>query len=131
MLPLPVPAILNGPVPVTVDYSDNLIATLTCRAFGGIGELFFMWDITSSTGPNTTSQMNFVDPVDGSTTGTINTNTLTVLDRGSIYMCRVRYENGILFEESETATLSIGEYWKVPAKSFKIIVSTLCSARNY
>ena len=104
-----VPAILTGPMNVTLEYSDDLTATFNCTAFGGDGAmLVFTWSATDSlAGLNISSQMETLNP-DNSTTSTITTNTLTPDDRDSMYTCVVVY-NGSLDESMETATLDIGE----------------------
>ena len=104
---LTVPAILNGPKDLILEYSDNLMATFTCTAFGGSGaEVVFSWSTTNSlTGFN-----SFVEILnaDDSITSRATTNVLSPEDSGADYKCAVSF-NGSLYENFETATLSIGK----------------------
>ena len=120
-----VPAILTGPMDVTLEYSDDLTATFTCTAFGGDGAMLdFTWS-----GLNIPSHSETVNP-DNSTTSTITTNTLTVDASGSKYTCDVMYQGGS--EESEAmATLNIGK--KILSTAiFKVymLCSINCSSSN-
>lgn len=104
---------MRGPVDVTVQFT-KLTASLNCNAFGGDGiELEFMWTFQSSAGLNESSETLVIDPVDNSTTSTIKTNVLSISDRGSQFMCQVRYAapdpNSASYGPPETATLSIGK----------------------
>ena len=105
-----VPAIRRGPVNTSLTYNDHLTASFSCNAFGGDGnELEFVWSTTSSSGLNDTSETTFIDPMDNSTTSEIHTNILSVSDRGSVYMCRVRYADASTLGNPESATIiSIG-----------------------
>ena len=124
-----VPAIWRGPVNTSLIYNDHLTVSFSCNAFGGDEiELDFVWSTTSSSGLNDTSETRFIDPMDNSTTSEIHTNILSVSDRGSVYMCRVRYADATTLGNPETATIiSIGKwmYSYVP----KIINDTF-SSRN-
>ena len=103
-----VPAILTGPMDMTLEYSDDLTATFTCTAFGGDGAmLVFTWSTDSTAGLDTSSQGETLNP-DNSITSTITTNTLTPHDRDSIYTCMVTYD-GSSVENEETATISVGK----------------------
>ena len=102
-----VPAILSGPMDLTLEYSDDLMATFYCTAFGGIGaEIEFSWSTTNSR----TGFSSFVETLnaDNSTTSTATTNILSLQDREGEYECAVYY-NGSIYENVETAILSIGK----------------------
>ena len=101
-----VPAILSGPVNMTLEYSDDLTATLTCTAFGGNDAVLdFAWySANSAAEVNVTSERETLNP-DNSTTSTI---TPTLDDRESEYTCYVEYA-GSSDGNQETATLSIGK----------------------
>ena len=103
-----VPAILSGPVNMTLEYSDDLTATLTCTAFGGNDAVLdFAWYYANSAAEvNVTSERETLNP-DNSTTSTIII-TLTLDDRESEYTCYVEYA-GSSDGNQETATLSIGK----------------------
>ena len=93
---------------MTLEYSDNLTATFTCTAFGGVGAmLVFTWLTNSPAGLDMPSQRETLNP-DNSTTSTITTNTLTLADRDSEYTCSVVYDGSSLGNEV-TATISIGK----------------------
>ena len=104
-----VPAILRGPVDMTLEYSDDLTAIFTCTAFGGDdATLEFDWDESdSSAGLNDDTEMTITN-TNNSVTSTITTNTLTLDDRGSEYACEVEYQSGA-FANMNTATLNIGK----------------------
>ena len=104
-----VPAIVSGPMDMTIEYSDDLTATFTCTAFGGNDTvLVFTWSQAGSpAGLNMTSERETLNP-DNSTTSTITTNTLSLADRGSQYVCDVEYDGSSEGNDAE-ATLNIGK----------------------
>jgi hypothetical protein len=99
-----VPAILSGPMNLTLEYSDDLMATFYCTAFGGIGaEIEFSWSTTNSR----TGFSSFVETLNAdNSTSTATTNILSLQDREGEYECAVYY-NGSVYENDETAILSI------------------------
>ena len=99
-----VPAIVIGPMDMTLEYSDTLTATFTCTAFGGDGAMLeFPW---STSGASVGSQTETVN-ADNSTTTSLTTGPLNLNDRGSIITCEVRYSGGTEVDD-DTATLYIG-----------------------
>ena len=104
-----VPAIVSGPMDMTIEYSDDLTATFTCTAFGGNDAvLVFTWSAAGSpAGLNMTSERETLNP-DNSATSTITTNTLSLADRGSQYTCDVEYDGSSEGNDAE-ATLNIGK----------------------
>ena len=130
--PLTVPAILTGPMDVTLEYSDDdLTATFTCTAFGGDGAMLdFTWfAVDSPAGLDTSSQRETLNP-DNSTTSTITTNILTVDDSGSEYTCDVRYQSGSEVSDA-MATLNIGKYIITYVYIFKIYCYVLLQFQQY
>ena len=107
-----VPAILMGPVDVTLEYRDVLTASLTCTAFGGdSAELIFTWISASGiTGYNVSSNIE-IQNSDNSTTSRITTLPLSLSDRGSRYTCDVAYASNPTEEVEASATLNIGKYY--------------------
>ena len=103
-----VPAILRGPVDMTLEYRDGLTATFTCTAFGGDdAALKFDWlALDSVAGLNIDSE-NETTNANG-TTSTITTNVLSLSDRGSEYSCQVEYVESAP-GPPETAVLNIGK----------------------
>ena len=104
-----VPAIQQGPVDMILEYSDDLTATFACTAFGGDDStLQFDWDESySNAGLNHDTELT-ISNTNNSVTSTITTNTLTLHDRGSEYVCEVEYQSGA-FANMNTATLNIGK----------------------
>ena len=103
--PITVPAILNGPEDVVLEYSDNLTATFSCTAFGGNeSEINIAWatEIPDELQP----PQEAVNP-DGSITSIVTTNILNLSNRGSEYTCSVSYSGDSEVNE-DFATLSLG-----------------------
>ena len=119
-----VPAILSGPMDVTVEYSDTLTASFSCTASGGNGTTVeITWsDSIDSSGLNSTSRADMVNP-DGSITSTISTNLLELSDGGSEYTCDVSY-SGSSEENEDFATLTIGTLFTTGTWSCIILMDT-------
>ena len=108
MLYTTVPAILSGPMDMTLEYSDDLTATFTCSAFGGNNSVLVLsWTHSLGASLNEGTETTTVNP-DNSYTSTITTDTLTLEGRGSEYTCHVEYD-GSSEENEATATLSVGK----------------------
>ena len=108
----PVPAIVMGPVNMTIDPTHPPhYATFSCTAFGGNGILLnFTWSSNhSSAGLNISSQIETVT-TNGSTSSSIPTNTLSLEDDGSQYTCTVSYIGQTDAYNTATGSLSVGEY---------------------
>ena len=110
-----VPAILSGPVDMTLEYSDDLTVTFTCSAFGGNNSVLVLsWTHSAGANLDTDTESTTVNP--DNSTSSITTDILTLGARGSNYTCDVTY-NGSSSANEATATLSIGksnsnfEYW--------------------
>ena len=95
---------------VTVEYSDDLTATFSCTASGGVNEdLVFTWNAPNdATDFNDRTRMETMN-ADNSITSTITTQPLSLSDRGEVYTCDVAYA-GFPDRDSESfATLNIGK----------------------
>ena len=103
-----VPAILSGPMDLYLKYSENLMATFTCTAFGGSGiEIEFSWSATKSSIGFSSLVETLND--DDSITSTVTTNVFSPEDSGGEYRCAVNFNGSNTYESSETATLGIGK----------------------
>ena len=97
----------------TLEYSDSLIASFTCTAFGGNdSEIVFLWlmiDVFSDEPQNNFNSTVETLNADNSITSTATTSTLSVKSVANIseILCCVHY-NGSNDEHCEAATLSIG-----------------------
>ena len=103
-----VPVILSGPMNVILEYSDNVMATFTCTAFGGSGsEIEFYWSTvyTHTTFISIDETLN----ADNSTTSTATTTIISLQDREGLYRCSVYYSGHFLVFNTEIAILSIGK----------------------
>ena len=115
-----VPAILSVK-DVIVEYSDSLTASFSCNVFGGNNSAINIDLIppSGSSGLNESFQTVMTNP-DGSTTLTINTNQLTLADRGSEYTCDVFYQGAPSGQDNEDfAILHI-------SKLFSTLKQVLC-----
>ena len=95
---------------VTVAYSDDLTATFTCTAFGGVNEdLVFTWiapnDATDFDDDTQVETLN----ADNTITSTITTLPLQLSDRMQIYTCDVAYDSFPNRDNESFATLNIGK----------------------
>ena len=118
-----VPAILSGPMDVTVEYSDTLTASFSCTASGGNGTMLdFIWSTNSASGLDSATQADMVN-TDGSITSTISTYLLELSDRGSEYTCDVSY-SGSSEESEDSATLTIGTLFTTGTWSCIILMDT-------
>ena len=72
-----VPAILSGPMNMTLEYSYILTASFTCTAFGGSeAEIAFLWDIVDLYSDVDINSIVETLNSDNSTTSTVTTNIL-------------------------------------------------------
>ena len=118
-----VPAILSGPMDVTVEYSDTPTAAGALQISGGNGTMLdFHWSTTNGSGLNPASQSDMDNP-DGSVTSTISTNTLGLNDRNSEYTCDVSY-SGSSEENENFANLTIGKLFTTGIWSCIIPIDT-------
>ena len=98
----------------TLEYSDELIASFTCTAFGGNdSEIVFLWlttDLYSDAPENNINSTVQTLNADNSITSTATTSSLSVgrVANTSEILCCVHY-NGSNDENCEAATLSIGK----------------------
>ena len=114
---------------VTLEYSNELMATFTCTAFGGYySEIEFVWS-AEDVQNYSISTFEYVNSVDYSTTSIVTMTIHSTNNRRSQYSCCVYYKYDYYYYQSsfdencETATINIGK--KICSKIYKA-----CSISN-
>ena len=100
---------------VTLEYSNDLMATFTCTAFGGYyTEIEFVWSAEDLQNYSI-STFEYVNSVDYSTTSIVTMTIHSTNNRRSQHSCCVHYNHYYDYDQSsfaencETATINIGK----------------------